>query len=127
MWPSRPFGPTSPGGGFPPGDIVERMVRCYQAHPLAYQHLRDTNVLMPYVMPELEERGVLESAVRVYLLLTHLAQDRTLERLLELVQSGSIRQETRAEFDQIVTMLQELTRPCLELSVFWKSVPKEEL
>ena len=119
MWPSRPFGPTSPGGGFPPGDIVERMVRCY--------HLRDTNVLMPYVMPELEERGVLESAVRVYLLLTHLAQDRTLERLLELVQSGSIRQETRAEFDQIVTMLQELTRPCLELSVFWKSVPKEEL
>ena len=127
MWPSRPFGPTRVGGGFPPGDVVERMVLCYHTRALAYQHLHATSTLLPYVVPELEARGVLESAVRVYLLLTHLAQDRTLERLLELVQSGSIRQETRAEFDQIVTMLQELTRPCLELSVFWKSVPKEEL
>ena len=84
----RASGPTRAAGGFPPGDIVERMVVCYQALPLAYQHLRATGGLISYVVPELELRGVLETAVRVYLLLNRFAGSHTVDRLLEIAEDG---------------------------------------
>lgn len=110
----------SPGGGSPPSDIVERMVLCYQAPALAYQHLHETNTLLPYVVPELEARGVLESAVQVYLMLTRFSQNRLADRLLEITKNGMVGQETQTEFDQIVTELRELVQPCLELGVYWR-------
>ena len=110
----------SPGGGFPPSDIVERMVLCYQTTALAYQHLHATNTLLPYVVPELEARGVLESAVRVYLLLNRLSQNNLTDRLLEITQNGRVGQEMQSEFDQIVAELRELVQPCLELGVYWR-------
>ncbi len=114
-------------GGFPPGDVVERMVLCYQAPPLAYRHLRSTGGLLTYIIPELEPRGVLESAVRVYLLLNRFTQSHAVDRLLEIAEDGTVRQEERPEFDRIVADLRELARPCLELDVFWRGVRKERL
>lgn len=114
----------SAAGGFPPCDVVERMVLCYQAPPLAYQHLHDTSALLPYIMPELEPRGVLESAVQAYLLLSRFAKDHTLDRLLEIAGDGDVGQDVQAEFDRIVADLRELVRPCLELDLFWRGGQK---
>ncbi len=113
-------------GGFPPGDVVERMVACYQAPPLAYRHLRATSSLISYVVPELEPRSVLEAAVAVYLGLTHIMGGRTVDRLLEITRDGGVGPEERAEFEQIVAVLRELARPCLELDVFWRGGGKED-
>lgn len=115
-----------PGGGFPPGDVVERMVLCYRAPALAYRHLRETGGLISYVVPELEARSVLESAVRVYLLLTRFTKSQAVDRLLEIAEGG-VGQREQAEFNHITAELRELARPCLELDVFWRDAGKEQL
>lgn len=111
-------------GGFPPCDVVERMVRCYRAPHLAYEHLRETTGLLAYVIPELEQRGVLESAARVCLGLKRSAP--TAERLLELALEGEIATARWEEFEQLMEGLQELVRPCLELEVYWRKETKGE-
>lgn len=110
-------------GGFPPNDVVERMVLCYHAPSLAYRHLRQTGGLISYVVPELERRNVLEAAVQAYLGLKQSIP--AAERLLKLTQRGGVSTEEQEEFDQIVADLRDLTRPCLELDVFWRSGGKE--
>ena len=115
-----------PGGGFPPGDVVERMVACYHAPALAYRHLRETGGLISYVVPELEARSALESAVRVYLLLSRFAKSQAVDRLLEIAEGG-VGQREQAEFNHITAELRELARPCLELDVFWRDAGKEQL
>lgn len=96
---------------------------CYHAPALAYRHLRETGGLISYVVPELEARSVLESAVRVYLLLTRFTKSQAVDRLLEIAEGGVDRRE-RAEFNQITADLRELARPCLELDVFWSERKK---
>jgi len=102
------------------------MVACYQAPPLAYQHLRATGGLISYVVPELEPRSVLEAAVAVYLGLRRIMGGRTVDRLLEIAGDGGVGPEERAEFEQIIAALRELVRPCLELDVFWRGGGKED-
>lgn len=99
-----------PGGGFPPGDVVERMVLCYRAPALAYRHLRETGGLISYVVPELEARSVLESAVRVYLLLTRFTKSQAVDRLLEIAEGG-VGQRERAEFNQTAFGMTRLMGP----------------
>ena len=115
-----------PGGGFPPGDVVERMVLCYHAPALAYRHLHETSGLISYVVPELEARSALESAVRVYLLLSRFAKSQAVDRLLEIAEGG-VSQGEQAEFNRITADLRELARPCLELDIFWRDAGKELL
>lgn len=115
-----------PGGGFPPGDVVERMVVCYHAPALAYRHLHETSGLISYVVPELEARSALESAVRVYLLLSRFAKSQAVDRLLEIAEGG-VSQGEQAEFNRITADLRELARPCLELDIFWRDAGKELL
>ncbi len=99
---------------------------CYHAPALAYRHLHETSGLISYVVPELEARSVLESAVRFYLLLTRFAKSQAVDRLLEIAESG-IGQREQAEFNQITAELRELARPCLELDIFWRDAGKELL
>ena len=63
----------------PPNDVVELMVICYNAQHLAYQHLRETNSLMERVVPQLEQRSVLEVAVRIYNRLNRFTQQHKLD------------------------------------------------
>lgn len=100
------------------------MVLCYRAPALAYRHLRETGGLISYVVPELEARSALESAVLVFLALKRLAP--SAERLLEITQGG-VDQREQAEFNRITADLRELARPCLELDVFWRDAGKEQL
>ena len=97
---------------------------CYRAPALAYRHLRETGGLISYVVPDLEARSPLESAVLVFLALKRLAP--SVDRLLEITQGG-VSQREQAEFNQITADLRELARPCLELDVFWRTAGKEQL
>lgn len=96
---------------------------CYHAPALAYRHLHETSGLISYVVPELEARSALESAVRVYLLLSRFAKSQAVDRLLEITEGG-VGLNERAEFDQIVAELRELAQPCLELDIFWSEQEK---
>ena len=106
------------GQRIPPNDVVEQMVICYNAQRLAYQHLHETNVLMARVVPQLEQRSVLEVAVRIYNRLNRFQRDHGVDRLMEIAEDGVIDQMEREEFDAIMADLREIVKSGLELEVF---------
>lgn len=106
------------GQRIPPNDVVEQMVICYNAQRLAYQHLHETNVLMARVVPQLEQRSVLEVAVRIYNRLNRFQQDHGVDRLMAIAEDGVIDQRERGEFDAIMADLREIVKSGLELEVF---------
>ena len=113
------------GVTIPPNDVVERMVTVYNAQHLAYEHLRATNALMGRVVPELEERSLLETAVRIYNRLNRLEKKGGVDRLMEIAEDDQITQEERQEFDAIMSELRQIVQGGLELEVFC-STGKEE-
>lgn len=102
----------------PPNDVVQLMCICYNAQHLAYQHLDETNVLMSRVVPQLEQRSVLEVAVRIYNRLNRFAQQHKLDQLMEIAEDGQIDAEERKLFDEIVGDLREIVKSGLELEVY---------
>ena len=106
------------GQRVPPNDVVEQMVICYNAQRLAYQHLHETNVLMARVVPQLEQRSVLEVAVRIYNRLNRFQRDHGVDRLMAIAEDGVIDNSERPEFDSIMTDLREIVKSGLELEVF---------
>lgn len=103
----------------PPNSVVESMVVCYNAQHLAYQHLHETNTLMERIVPVLEQRSVLETAVRLYNCLQRFERSGSVSRLLEIAEDGVIDQQERPAFDEIMGILQELVKDSLELAVFY--------
>ena len=106
------------GQRIPPNDVVEQMVICYNAQRLAYQHLHETNALMARVVPELEQRSVLETAVRIYNRMARFQREHGVDRLMTIAEDGQIDQSERAEFDAIMADLREIVKGGLELEVF---------
>lgn len=106
------------GQRIPPNDVVEQMVICYNAQRLAYQHLHETNVLMARVVTQLEQRSVLEVAVRIYNRLNRFQRDHGVDRLMTIAEDGVIDQMEREEFDAIMADLREIVKSGLELEVF---------
>lgn len=106
------------GQRVPPNDVVEQMVICYNAQRLAYQHLHETNVLMARVVPQLEQRSVLEVAVRIYNRLNRFQRDHGVDRLMAIAEDGVIDNSERPEFDSIMSDLREIVKSGLELEVF---------
>ena len=94
-----------PARGSRPTDVVEQMVICYNAQRLAYQHLHETNALMAQVVPELEQRSVLETAVRIYNRMARFQREHGVDRLMTIAEDGQIDQSERAEFDAIMADL----------------------
>ena len=106
------------GGRIPPNDVVERMVEVYNAQYLAYQHLKATNALAARIIPAIEERSLMELALRIYNRLRRFARDDSVERLLTIAEDGEIDREERPEFDAILADLREIVRSGLELEVY---------
>lgn len=106
------------GRSVPPNDVVERMCVVYNNMSLAYQHLRATNTLVSWVVPQLEQRSVLEVAVRIYNRLNRFQQGHGVDRLMAIAEDGRIDEEERGEFDAIMADLREIVRSGLELEVF---------
>ena len=107
------------GQRIPPNDIVEQMVICYNAQHLAYQHLHETNALIARIVPQLEQRTVLEVAVRIYNRMNNFQQLKSLDRLMAIAEDGRIDDSEREEFDTIVAELREIIQSGLELEVYF--------
>lgn len=106
------------GQRVPPNDVVEQMVICYNAQRLAYQHLHETNALMSRVVPELEQRSVLEAAVRIYNRMARFQREHRVERLMAIAEDGQIDQGERQEFEAIMEDIRDIVKSGLELEVF---------
>lgn len=106
------------GGHRVPGnDIVERMVVCYDKQYLAYQHLHETNALAARVVPELEQRTLIEAAIRIVSRFNRLLSRHSVERLVEIAEDDKIDESERDELDSILIDLLELSRSGLELGL----------
>lgn len=106
------------GGRIPPNDAVERMVEVYNAQYLAYQHLKATNALAARIIPAIEERSLMELALRIYNRLRRFAQEGSVDKLLTIAEDGRIDQAERAEFDAILADLREIVKSGLELEIY---------
>ena len=93
------------------------MVICYDSQRLAFQHLHETNTLAARVVPQLEERSLMELALRIYNRMRRFAKEGSVDRLLDIAEDGRIDQE-RPEFDAILADLREIVRSGLELEVY---------
>ena len=107
----------------PPSEIVERMVVCFHAPQLAYQHLHETNALISRVIPQLEQRSILEVAIRIYNRMRYFSQNACLERLLTIAEDGRIDDTERPEFDEIIEELRSIIQSGLELEIFCSPDP----
>lgn len=102
----------------PPNDVVVQMVICYNTQHLAYQHLHETNALAARIVPPLEERSLLEVAVRIYNRMERLARTHKLEQLLSMAEDGRIDEDEQPAFDGIVAELRELIQGGMELALY---------
>lgn len=102
----------------PPNEIVERMVVCFHAPQLAYQHLHETTGLVSRIIPQLEQRNILEVAIRIYNRMRNFSQDSCLERLMAIAEDGRIDDTERPEFDEIIEELRSIIQSGLELEIF---------
>lgn len=105
------------GGRVPPSQVVELMVILYNAQHLAYQHLHETNELYNRIVPALEDRDLIRTAVVLRNRLARLEQRRSLDRLLEIAEDDRIDEDERPEFLAIVAELREIVRGALELQL----------
>lgn len=107
----------------PPNEIVERMVVCFHAPQLAYQHLHETTGLVSRIIPQLEQRNILEVAIRIYNRMRNFSQDYCLERLMAIAEDGRIDDTERPEFDEIIAELRSIIQSGLELEIFCSPEP----
>lgn len=106
------------GRRIPAGDIVLQMVTCYDAQRLAVQHLQETSALFNSVVPNLEERTLLETAVRIYNRMRRFKEAGRLDQLLAIAEDGVVDEDERSEFYAIVEDLRQIIKSGLELEVF---------
>ncbi len=107
----------------PPNEIVERMVVCFHAPQLAYQHLHETTGLVSRIIPQLEQRNILEVAIRIYNRMRNFSQDYCLERLMAIAEDGRIDDTEWPEFDEIIAELRSIIQSGLELEIFCSPEP----
>lgn len=104
----------------PPNDVVLLMCVCYNAQYLAYQHLSETNVLMSQVVPQLEQRSLMEIALRIYNRMNSFSKKRSVERLMEIAEDDRIDDDERADYNAIAKEISDIVKVGLELEVFCK-------
>ena len=109
----------------PPNDVVEQMVICYNTQHLAYQHLHETNALAARIVPALEQRSLLEVAVRIYNRMSQFSKGHKVEQLLAMAEDGRIDETERAEFEAFVADLRGLIQSGMELELFCQPEPHE--
>ena len=102
----------------PSGDVVLQMMICYHCHQLPTWHLQATSVLFNSVVPRLEERSLLATAVRIHVRLNNFQEDNRLNRLLAIAEDGVIDDQERPEFEAIIADLRQIIQSGLELDVF---------
>ena len=106
------------GQRVPPTDVVELMSICYDASYLPAQHLIETNRLAREIIPAIEERSMIETAVSIYNRLRSFGEKHSLDRLLAIAEDNRIDESERPDFDAIVADLREILKCGMELSLY---------
>ena len=106
------------GERIPADDVVVGMVDCYNYPLLAVQHLRQTSTLARNIVPELEERSMLEASIRIYNRLRRFAESSNLTRLIDIAEDGCVDESEQEEFYHILSDLREMIQSGLELQVY---------
>lgn len=112
------LGDYETGARVPPNDVVERMINVYNVKDLAYEHLHETNILMARVVPELEPRGLVQAALRIYNRMERFRREGRLQQLMDIADDGMIDETERPTFDAILADITELIRSGMELAIF---------
>lgn len=105
------------GERIPADDVVVRMVDLYSYNQLAVQHLRQTSELARRVVPDLNERSVMEASIRLLNSMNKFARKHSLDRLTEIAEDNQITQDEREDFDVILNDLRQIIQAGMELSV----------
>ena len=105
------------GGRIPPNWVVELMSILYNSLNLCVQHMRETNELYNRIVPQVDERSLMEAALRIHNRLSQIEKRGSLDRLLEIAEDDLIDEDERPEFLAIVAELREIVRSALELQL----------
>lgn len=105
------------GERIPHDDIVVRMVDLYNYQQLAVQHLRSNSELARRVVPEVQQRSMIETAVSIYNVMARFARRRSVDRLLEIAEDGRIDEEERLDFQEITEQLRKLSACVMEFEM----------
>lgn len=105
------------GQRIPPNEAVESMSILYNDLRLPFNHLRETNALYGRIVPRVDERSLMEAALRIHNRLGQIEKRGSLDRLLEIAEDDRIDEDERPEFLAIVAELREIVRSALELQL----------
>ena len=105
------------GERIPHDDIVVRMVDVYNFQQLAIQHMRANSELARRIIPEVQQRSVIETAVSVYNLMRKFADRHSADRLLEIAEDGRIDEEEMPDFIAIADQLRKLSACVMEFDM----------
>ena len=105
------------GQRIPSNEVVEGMSILYNDLRLPFKHLRETNALYGRIVPQVDERSLMEAALRIHNRLSRIEQHGSLDRLLEIAEDNIIDDAERPEFMAIVAELREIVRGALELQL----------
>ena len=114
------------GQRIPPNGVVARMAVTYNNLTLGYEHVRSTNDLMADIVPQLEQRSLMEMAVRLGNRMRRFDRNHYLDRLMEIAEDNKVDDEERPEFNEIICEMQEIITSGLELDVSSRELQEVE-
>ena len=100
----------------PPSDVVDRMCLVYDALYLAYQHNRLASGEIK-VVPEIQIMELPMAAIRIINRVQAFAEAHRDRQLLCIAEDGTISEEERPLFDEIMSELDELVKAAVELKL----------
>lgn len=99
----------------PSDEMVVMMAELYRDRALAYRHLKTSPAGRD--LPEMTERSLEESAMRLFRLMREFARRERVETLLAIAEDGVIDARERPVYDSILDELREITAASLSLSL----------
>lgn len=103
-------------GRLPSCDVVDRMCLVYDALYLAYQHNRLASGEIK-VVPEIQIMELPMAAIRIINRVQAFAEAHRDRQLLCIAEDGTISEEERPLFDEIMSELDELVKAAVELKL----------
>ena len=99
----------------PPDNVVQPMSILYNSLNLCFQHMQENNVVYRSVVPEVEQRSVIEATTKLVNRIFDFADSHADRRLLRIAEDNVIDTSERVEFDAIMEDLGEIVEAALEL------------
>lgn len=103
------------GGRMPPSDVVEAMIDLYGVPVLAIQHIRASAAMARALLPEVQEMGLPQAAMRLISRIYQFADLHRDRALMRIAEDGMIDENEKPEFDQITEDLDRIMQAAMEL------------